>query len=174
MFGLPEICPLLKNSLFFGTYPGTSSGINKFSLLYNAFLITFWTALLFYYIKTFRCPTLIFLCNFLSEFAISIKLAIHLSFLAFWHFVNYFVRLWTNHYTLLTISPISFIFDSARNFPYLLFDVAWKYRLSSENGETRDEKNDWRDGLRDAIYTLIGSLILPTFCCVLVNLTISV
>ncbi len=30
-------------------------------------------------------------------------------------FVHYFARLQTNHYTLLTISPISFIFDSARN-----------------------------------------------------------
>ncbi len=35
----------------------------------------------------------------------------------------------------------------------------------------RDEKNDWRDGLRNAIYTL---LISPTFSHVLVNLTISV
>ncbi len=33
------------------------------------------------------------------------------------YFVNYFVRLRTNHYTLLTISPISFIFDSTRNLP---------------------------------------------------------
>ncbi len=93
-------------------------------------------------------------------------------------FVHYFVRLRTNHYTLPTISPIPFIFDSARNltrnFPYLLFDVSWKYRLSSVNGETRDEKNDWRDGLRNAIYTLIVSLISPTFYHVLVNLTISV
>ncbi len=32
------------------------------------------------------------------------------------YFVNYFVRLRTNHYTL-TISPISVIFDSARNLP---------------------------------------------------------
>ncbi len=31
------------------------------------------------------------------------------------YFVNYFVRLRTNHYTLLTILPISFIFDSVRN-----------------------------------------------------------
>ncbi len=30
-------------------------------------------------------------------------------------FMHYFVRLWTNHYTLLTISPILFIFDSVRN-----------------------------------------------------------
>ncbi len=93
-------------------------------------------------------------------------------------FVHYFVRLRTNHYTLLTISPISFIFDSVRNlmrnFPYLLFDVSWKYWLPGENGETRDEKNDWRDGLQNAIYTLIVSLILPTFFRVLVNLTISV
>ncbi len=47
------------------------------------------------------------------------ELAIHLSFLAFHmfvhYFVNYFVRLLTNHYTLLTVSPISFIFDSVRN-----------------------------------------------------------
>ncbi len=77
-----------------------------------------------------------------------------------------------------SISPISFIFDSARNlmrnFPYLLFDVSWKYRLSGENGKMRDEKNDWRDGLRNAIYTLIVSLILPTFFRILVNLMVSV
>ncbi len=94
------------------------------------------------------------------------------------YFVNYFVRLRTNHYRLLTISPILFIFDSAknltRNFPYLLFDVSWKYRLSGKNGETRDEKNDWRDGLQNAIYKLIVSLISPTFFHILVNLTISV
>ncbi len=94
------------------------------------------------------------------------------------YFVNYFVRLLTNHYTLATISPILFIFDSVRNlmrnFPYLLFDILWKYRLSGENGKTRDEKNDWRDGLQNAIYTLIVSLILPTFFRVLINLTISV
>ncbi len=93
-------------------------------------------------------------------------------------FVHYFVRLRTNHYTLLTISPISFIFDSARNltrnFPYPLFDVLWKYRLSGENGEMRDKKNDCWDGLRNAIYTLIISHISPTFFHVLVNLTISV
>ncbi len=38
------------------------------------------------------------------------------------YFENYFVRLRTNHYTLLTISPILFIFDSVsnltRNWPY--------------------------------------------------------
>ncbi len=44
-------------------------------------------------------------------------------------FVHYFVRLWTNHYTLLTISPISFIFDSARNLMRnLLYHPLWKYR----------------------------------------------
>ncbi len=31
------------------------------------------------------------------------------------YFVNYFVRLRTNHYTFFTISPILVIFDSARN-----------------------------------------------------------
>ncbi len=73
-------------------------------------------------------------------------------------FVYYFMRLQTNHFTLLTISPISFIFDSARNltrnFSYLLFDVSWKYRLS---GEMRDEKNNWQDGLQNAIYTIMVS-----------------
>ncbi len=182
--------------------------------------------------------------------------------------VYYFVRLRTNHYTLLTISSISFIFDSARNltrnFPYLLFDIlwnynwrdsllngihtlivslisptffprsrqfdkcisgfiisrvsacsctiswtiswdcepitiyfsqyrrfrsslilqetclivlfdiSWKYRSSGGNGKTRNEKNGWRDGLRNAIYTLLISLVLPTFFCVLANLTTSV
>ncbi len=56
----------------------------------------------------------------------------------------------------------------------ILFDISWKYRLPGENGETRDEKNDWRDCLRNAIYTLLVSLISPTFFCVLVNLTINV
>ncbi len=94
------------------------------------------------------------------------------------YFVNYFARWRTNHYTLLTISPISFIFDSVRNLmrncPYPLFDISWKYRLSGENGETQDEKNDGRDGLRNAIYTLIVSLILPTFFHIFINLTICV
>ncbi len=94
------------------------------------------------------------------------------------YFVNYFVKLRTNHYRLLTISPISFIFDSARNltrnFHCLLFNVSWNYRLSGENGETWDEKNDWRDGLRNAIYTLIVSFISLTFVHILVNLTVSV
>ncbi len=93
-------------------------------------------------------------------------------------FVYYFVTLQTNHYTLLTISTISFIFDSVRNltrnFLYLLLDILWKYQLSGENGETRDEKNDWRDGLQNAIYTIIVSLVSPTFFRILVNLTISV
>ncbi len=44
--------------------------------------------------------------------------------LCFDMFARYFVRLRTNYYTLLTISPISFIFDSARNLirnlPYCL------------------------------------------------------
>ncbi len=53
-------------------------------------------------------------------------------------------------------------------------DLLFKDRLSGENGEMRDEKNDWRDGLGNAIYTLIVSLILPTFFRVLVNLMISV
>ncbi len=85
------------------------------------------------------------------------------------YFMNYFVRLRTNHYTLLTILPILFIFDSARNltrnFPYLLFDVSWKYRLSGETGKTRDEKNDWQDGLRNArmakreIRKMIGKMV---------------
>ncbi len=56
----------------------------------------------------------------------------------------------------------------------VLFDISRKYRSSGENGETRDEKNDWRDGLWNAIYTLLISLFLPTFFHVLVNLTISV
>ncbi len=60
------------------------------------------------------------------------------------------------------------------NFPYLPFDISWKYWPSGENSEMRDEKNDWRDGLRNAIYTLIISLISPTFFRILVNLTISV
>ncbi len=37
----------------------------------------------------------------------------------------------------------------------ILFDVSWKYQLPGENGETWDEKNYWRDGLQNAIYTLL-------------------
>ncbi len=50
------------------------------------------------------------------------------------HFVKYFVSLRTNHYTFLTISPISFIFDSARNLPYrplwrfVKIPLAWRER----------------------------------------------
>ncbi len=170
-------------------------------------------------------------------------------------FVHYFVRLRTNHYTLLTISTISFIFDSARNLTrHLLyhplwhfvkipitwrerrnaryekshlkvairlsflafqtcsctiswdcepitihfsqyrqfrsslilrgtwqetccivhFGILWNYQSPGENGEMRDKRNDWRDSLQNGIYTLLVSLILPTFFCVFVNLTISV
>ncbi len=56
----------------------------------------------------------------------------------------------------------------------VLFDILSKYRLPSENGETRDEKNDLRDGLRNTIYILLVSLVSPTFSRVLVNLMISV
>ncbi len=145
---------------------------------------------LFFFIEVHHPCTVIFTFSHRRENALSAKtdIATLLSWLYTYHFsrfvmfvhyfVNYFVRLWTNHYTLLTISPISFIFDSTRNltrnFPYLLFDVSWKYRLSSENSETWYEKNDWRNGLQNAIYTLIIPLISPTFFHVLVNLTISV
>ncbi len=56
--------------------------------------------------------------------------------------------------------------------PIVLFGVLWKYRSPGENGEMQDEKNDWWDGLRNAIYTLLGSLVLPTFFHILVNLRI--
>ncbi len=39
-------------------------------------------------------------------------------------FVHYFVKLRTNHYTLLTVSLISFIFDSASNLHYR---PLWRY-----------------------------------------------
>ncbi len=54
-----------------------------------------------------------------SQLMTTLKLAIHFSFLAFWHartlFHELFGGLQTNHYTLLTISSISFILDSTRN-----------------------------------------------------------
>ncbi len=56
----------------------------------------------------------------------------------------------------------------------VLFDVLWKFRSLGENGETWDEKNVWRNDLRNAIYTLLVSLILPSFFHFLVNLTISI
>ncbi len=92
--------------------------------------------------------------------------------------VNYFVRLRTSHYTLLTISPVSFIFDCVRNLTrnllYRPLDVSWKYRSLGDNDEMRNEKNDWRDGLQNAIYTLLLSLASTTFFRILINLTISV
>ncbi len=55
------------------------------------------------------------------------------TFTMFMHyFVNYFVRLQTNHYTLLTISSISFIFDSAR-----------KLMRNLTNARTSSMKNLW-------------------------------
>ncbi len=56
----------------------------------------------------------------------------------------------------------------------VLFDISTKFRSPGENGETRDEKNDWRNGIQNAIYTLLVSLVSPTFSRVPVNLTISV
>ncbi len=56
----------------------------------------------------------------------------------------------------------------------VFFDILWKYRSPGKNGETQDEKNDWRGGLRNAIYTLPVSLISSTFFLVLVNLMIRV
>ncbi len=89
-------------------------------------------------------------------------------------FVHYFTRLQTNHYTLLTISPISSSFDSARNLPYHLLwhfvkiPIAWQ-----DWRNTRWEK--WlRDGLPNVIYTRLVSLISPTVFRIFVNLTISV
>ncbi len=38
-----------------------------------------------------------------------------------------------------------------------------KILIAGENGEMRDEKNDWRDGLRNAIYILLISLVSPSF-----------
>ncbi len=56
-------------------------------------------------------------------------------------FVHYFVRMQTNYYTLLTISPISFIFYSARsltwNLPYnrlwcfVKIPIAWRERRNA-------------------------------------------
>ncbi len=61
-------------------------------------------------------------------------LMVPLSWLYTWCFsrfnmsVHYFVRLGANHYTLLTISPISFIFDSARNLTRnLLYHPLWRF-----------------------------------------------
>ncbi len=54
-------------------------------------------------------------------------------------FVHYFVRLRTNHYTLLTISRILFIFDSARNLmrnlPYHLLWYFVKILITWRKGQ---------------------------------------
>ncbi len=93
----------------------------------------------------------------------SLKLAIHLSEPITIHFSQYrrfhsSLILWETWWETCRI---------------VLFDVSWKYRSPGENGEMRDEKNDWRDDLQNANYTLLISLVLPTFFRVLVNLTIS-
>ncbi len=66
------------------------------------------------------------------------------------YIVNYFVRLRTNHYILLTISPILFIFDSARNLTrnlqYRPLSCFVKITIAR-----REEKNNWRDGLQNTI-----------------------
>ncbi len=49
-----------------------------------------------------------------------------------------------------------------------------RHRSLGENGKTRYEKNDWRDGLRNANYTLLIYLVSLTFFRILVNLMISV
>ncbi len=96
-----------------------------------------------------------------------LKLAIHLSFLALFrrrfamfvhYFVNYFVRLQTSYYTLLTISPISFIFDFATNLTrnlsyrplghFVKIPIAWR-----ERGNTRWEKSLARRFTKCHLYT---------------------
>ncbi len=86
------------------------------------------------------------------------------------HFVNYFVRLRTSHYTLLTISPISFIFDSARNsmrnLPYHLLwcfvkiPIAWR-----EWRNTRWEKWLARRFTKCHLYTSHFSHFANIFSC---------
>ncbi len=77
------------------------------------------------------------------------------------YFVNYFVRLRTSHYTLFTISPTSFIFDSARNLPYrplwrfMKIPIAWR-----ELRNTRWEKWLARRFTKCHLYTSRFSSIL--------------
>ncbi len=109
------------------------------------------------------------------------ELATHLSFLTFWHVRALFCELFrkiTNKslYTSHNIANFVHFWFCEKLDKNLSLSPLWCFVKipTGENGETRDEKNDWRDGLRNAIYTLIVSLISPTFFRVLVNLTISV
>ncbi len=144
----------------------------------------------------------------------SLQLVMRLSFLVFWHVCALFREIANQSLYLLTISPISFIFDSARNLSYhplwrfVQIPITWwewrntkwekwlarrfmKYHLYAscfshfanifslsfqfdEKCIAGYEKKDWRDSLWNATYTLLVSLILPTFFHVLVNLSISV
>ncbi len=56
----------------------------------------------------------------------------------------------------------------------VLFNISWKYHSPGENSDTQDEKNDWRYGLRNVIYTFLVSLVTLSFFRILINLTISV
>ncbi len=118
-----------------------------------------------------------FLGNFLHIFINIFKLAIHLSFLVFRHVRELFREI-ANQSLYTSHSIIDFVhlwFCEKFNEKLSLFPLWHFVKIpTGENSETRDEKNDWRDGLRNAIYTLIFSLILPTFFHVLVNLTISI
>ncbi len=49
------------------------------------------------------------------------------------YFVNYFVRLWTNYYTLLTISPISFIFSWLYTYHFSCFGMFVHYFVRLRN-----------------------------------------
>ncbi len=81
-------------------------------------------------------------------------------------FVNYFVRLRTNHYTLLTISPILFIFNSARNLSYcplwrfVKIPIAWRERQN-----TRWEKWLARRFTKCHLYTSRFSHFANIFSC---------
>ncbi len=77
-------------------------------------------------------------------------------------------------YTSHNVTDFVHLWFCEKFFRIVFLDSLWKYRSPGENGETRDEKNDWRGSLRNAIYTVLIFLVSPTFFHVLVNLTISV
>ncbi len=81
-------------------------------------------------------------------------------------FVPYFVRLRTNHYTLSQYHRFHSALILRETCHIVLFNISWKYRSSGENGETPDEKNDWRDGSQNAIlYTSCFSRFANIFSC---------
>ncbi len=112
-----------------------------------------------------------------------LKLDIHISFLAFWHVCALLRELFCeianqSLYTSPNIADFIYLWFCEKLDEKFVPLSSLKFRENNDHlREWRNaswEKNDWRDRLRNVIYTLLGSLVSPTFFRVIVNLTISV